>query len=161
MKCSAIRCIRDRKRVNRCWCQPVRLDEPCRYARSEILVMYYHYDVTAMIYLLQIMSKFECTWLVYSSSAIVYGTPPIVPIPETTWLKVNSSYGQSKTTCDSVWVDHPGSHTRYALPFMSCRGSWLSCHSRTSVACYLSEVLQPSRCTPIQSDWQGPIWKIR
>ena len=160
-KCPATRCIRDRERINCCWCQPVRLDEPRRHAHSEIPVMYYHHDVTATIYLLQIMFKFECTWLIYSSSVTVYSTPPIVPIPKTTWLKVNSSYGQSKTMCDSVRVDHPGSHTRYALPFMSCRGGWLSCHSRTLVACYLPEVLQFGRCTPIQSDRQGPVWKTR
>ena len=66
---------------------------------------YYHNNVTATIYLLQIMSEFDCTRLVYSSSATVYGTPPVVPIPETTRLKADSPYGQSKIMCESIIQD--------------------------------------------------------
>ena len=51
------------------------------------------------------MSEFDCTRLVYSSSATVYGTPPVVPIPETTRLKADSPYGQSKIMCESVIQD--------------------------------------------------------
>jgi UDP-glucose 4-epimerase len=72
---------------------------------SEIPVTYYHNNVTATIYLLQIMSEFDCTRLVYSSSATVYGTPPVVPIPETTRLEASSPYGQSKIMCESIIQD--------------------------------------------------------
>ncbi|KAH9983882.1 hypothetical protein BJV77DRAFT_1062321 [Russula vinacea] len=72
---------------------------------TEIPVTYYHNNVTATIYLLQIMSEFDCTRLVYSSSATVYGTPPVVPIPETTRLKADSPYGQSKVMCESIIQD--------------------------------------------------------
>ena len=72
---------------------------------SEIPVTYYHNNVTATILLLQIMSEFDCTRLVYSSSATVYGTPPVVPIPETTRLKADSPYGQSKIMCESIIQD--------------------------------------------------------
>ncbi|KAI0297619.1 UDP-glucose 4-epimerase [Multifurca ochricompacta] len=72
---------------------------------SEIPLTYYHNNVTATIYLLQIMSEFDCTRLVYSSSATVYGTPPLVPIPETTRLKADSPYGQSKVVCEAVIQD--------------------------------------------------------
>jgi UDP-glucose 4-epimerase len=72
---------------------------------SEIPVTYYHNNVTATIYLLQIMSEFDCNRLVYSSSATVYGTPPVVPIPETTRLKADSPYGQSKVMCESIIQD--------------------------------------------------------
>lgn len=51
------------------------------------------------------MSEFDCTRLVYSSSATVYGTPPVVPIPETTRLKADSPYGQSKVMCESIIQD--------------------------------------------------------
>jgi GDP-mannose 4,6 dehydratase len=67
--------------------------------------MYYHNNVTATIHLLQLMSEFDCTRLVYSSSATVYGTPPVVPIPETTRLKADSPYGQSKVMCESIIQD--------------------------------------------------------
>jgi UDP-glucose 4-epimerase len=72
---------------------------------TEIPVTYYHNNVTATIYLLQIMSEFDCNRLVYSSSATVYGTPPVVPIPETTRLKADSPYGQSKVMCESIIQD--------------------------------------------------------
>ena len=72
---------------------------------SEIPVTYYHNNVTATIYLLQIMSEFDCNRLVYSSSATVYGTPPVVPIPETTRLKADSPYGQSKIMSESIIQD--------------------------------------------------------
>jgi UDP-glucose 4-epimerase len=51
------------------------------------------------------MSEFDCTRLVYSSSATVYGTPPVVPIPETTRLKADSPYGQSKVMCENIIED--------------------------------------------------------
>jgi len=72
---------------------------------TEIPLVYYHNNVTATIHLLQLMSEFDCTRLVYSSSATVYGTPPVVPIPETTRLKPDSPYGQSKVMCESIIQD--------------------------------------------------------
>ncbi|KAH9980603.1 THO complex subunit 1 transcription elongation factor-domain-containing protein [Russula compacta] len=72
---------------------------------TEIPLTYYHNNVSATIYLLQIMSEFDCTRFVYSSSATVYGTPPVVPIPETTRLQADSPYGQSKIMCESVIHD--------------------------------------------------------
>lgn len=125
---------------------------------TEIPVTYYHNNVTATIYLLQIMSEFDCTRLVYSSSATVYGTPPVVPIPETTRLKATSPYAQSKVMCESIIQDlTQGMHSF----FMSCQGGWLSLHSGTTVARYLPKVLQPGRRAPIRSDWRGPAWETR
>lgn len=72
---------------------------------TEIPLTYYHNNVSATIYLLQIMSEFDCTRFVYSSSATVYGTPPEVPIPETTRLQADSPYGQSKIMSESVIRD--------------------------------------------------------
>jgi UDP-glucose 4-epimerase len=72
---------------------------------TEKPLTYYHNNVTATVYLLQIMSDFDCTRLVYSSSATVYGTPPVVPIPETTRLKADSPYGQTKVMCEAVIQD--------------------------------------------------------
>jgi UDP-glucose 4-epimerase len=51
------------------------------------------------------MSEFDCSRIVYSSSATVYGDPPEVPIPETTRLKADSPYGRSKVMCESVIED--------------------------------------------------------
>ena len=43
--------------------------------------------------------------IVYSSSATVYGTPPIIPIPETTRLKADSPYGKSKIMSETIIDD--------------------------------------------------------
>ena len=51
------------------------------------------------------MDEFECTRMVYSSSATVYGTPPVIPIPETTRLKADSPYGKTKVMCETVLED--------------------------------------------------------
>lgn len=51
------------------------------------------------------MDEFECTRMVYSSSATVYGTPPEIPIPETTRLKADSPYGKTKVVCETILDD--------------------------------------------------------
>lgn len=56
--------------------------------------------------LAQLGEEFGCTRFVYSSSATVYGIPPIVPIPETTKLDAQSPYGRSKVMAETVLKDH-------------------------------------------------------
>ena len=51
------------------------------------------------------MSDYDCTRIVYSSSATVYGTPPDIPIPETTRLKGDSPYGRSKVMSETIIED--------------------------------------------------------
>ncbi|CCL98898.1 uncharacterized protein FIBRA_00905 [Fibroporia radiculosa] len=72
---------------------------------TEIPLTYYANNVGATITLLQIMAEFDCTRIVYSSSATVYGTPPIIPIPETTRLEAQSPYGKTKIMCETVIED--------------------------------------------------------
>ncbi|KAG8904826.1 UDP-glucose-4-epimerase, partial [Tulasnella sp. 403] len=72
---------------------------------SEIPLAYYANNVSATVLLAQIMSEFGCTRMVYSSSATVYGTPPIIPIPETTPLKADSVYGRTKVMCETILQD--------------------------------------------------------
>ncbi|KIY50481.1 UDP-glucose 4-epimerase [Fistulina hepatica ATCC 64428] len=72
---------------------------------SEIPLTYYENNVAGMIKLLQIMDEFDCTRLVYSSSATVYGTPPTIPIPETTRLEALSPYGRTKVMCEQIIGD--------------------------------------------------------
>ncbi|THH10389.1 hypothetical protein EW145_g1365 [Phellinidium pouzarii] len=66
---------------------------------------YYSNNVGATVTLLQIMDEYDCTRMVYSSSATVYGTPPEIPIPETTRLKADSPYGKTKVMCETVLDD--------------------------------------------------------
>lgn len=72
---------------------------------SEIPLTYYLNNVSATILLCQVMSEFECRRLVYSSSATVYGIPPVIPIPETTPVKGESVYARTKVFCETVIND--------------------------------------------------------
>ncbi|KIL00784.1 hypothetical protein PAXRUDRAFT_29517 [Paxillus rubicundulus Ve08.2h10] len=71
----------------------------------EIPLTYYANNVSATVSLLQIMSEYDCTRIVYSSSATVYGTPPTIPIPETTRLKADSPYGKTKVMSETIIDD--------------------------------------------------------
>ncbi|KAJ3718525.1 hypothetical protein C8R42DRAFT_711441 [Lentinula raphanica] len=72
---------------------------------TEIPLTYYKNNVAATISLLEIMQEFGCSRLVYSSSATVYGTPPEVPIPETTRRLADSPYGRTKVMCEMIVED--------------------------------------------------------
>lgn len=72
---------------------------------TQIPLTYYENNVAATLYLLQVMSEFDCTRMVYSSSATVYGTPPVIPIPESTRLKADSPYGKTKVMSETILED--------------------------------------------------------
>ena len=72
---------------------------------TEIPLTYYENNVSATVYLLQAAGAFGCTRIVYSSSATVYGTPPVIPIPETTRLEAHSPYGKTKVMCETIIAD--------------------------------------------------------
>ncbi|KAJ6609332.1 THO complex subunit 1 transcription elongation factor-domain-containing protein [Mycena sp. CBHHK59/15] len=72
---------------------------------TEIPLTYYHNNVAATLFLLQTMAEFDCTRIVYSSSATVYGIPPVIPIPETTRLKADSPYGKTKVMSETMIDD--------------------------------------------------------
>jgi UDP-glucose 4-epimerase len=50
---------------------------------TKIPLDYYHNNINGTITLLQVMKEFNVKNIVFSSSATVYGDPPIIPIPET------------------------------------------------------------------------------
>lgn len=72
---------------------------------TQIPLAYYENNVAATLYLLKAMNEFDCTRIVYSSSATVYGTPPIIPIPESTRLQADSPYGKTKVMCETMLED--------------------------------------------------------
>jgi len=67
------------------------------------------------------MSDFDCTRIVYSSSATVYGTPPVIPIPETTRLKADSPYGKTKVMSETIIDDLCHGRLFLAVPGTSPR----------------------------------------
>ncbi|KAJ6463746.1 THO complex subunit 1 transcription elongation factor-domain-containing protein [Mycena vulgaris] len=83
---------------------------------TEIPLKYYENNVAATLFLLQTMADFDCTRIVYSSSATVYGIPPVIPIPETTRLKADSPYGKTKVMSETMLDDlcHGMSDSRWS-----------------------------------------------
>lgn len=51
------------------------------------------------------MRDAKVTRLVYSSSATVYGTPKVIPIPETSPLQAESVYGRTKQMGEIIIKD--------------------------------------------------------
>lgn len=50
---------------------------------TKIPLDYYHNNITGTVVLLQAMKESNIKNIVFSSSATVYGEPPVIPIPET------------------------------------------------------------------------------
>lgn len=72
---------------------------------TEKPLLYYANNVGATVSLLQVMADYDCYRMVYSSSATVYGTPPKIPIPESTRLKADSPYGKTKVMVETLIDD--------------------------------------------------------
>lgn len=66
---------------------------------------YYHNNITGTIILLEVMSKFGCKKLVFSSSATVYGVPKSVPIREDFPLSTTNPYGATKLMIEGILRD--------------------------------------------------------
>jgi UDP-glucose 4-epimerase len=51
------------------------------------------------------MAKHNCHNFVFSSSATVYGTPEVIPIPESSPLQPESAYGRTKAMVEQILQD--------------------------------------------------------
>jgi len=80
---------------------------------------YYHNNVGSLVTLLQVMTEFGLTNLVFSSSCTVYGVPDQLPVTEQTPTKpATSPYGNTKKICEDILNDTaaaPGSTLRTIL----------------------------------------------
>lgn len=68
-------------------------------------LMYYHNNVSSTVVLLEVMAKFNCHKLVFSSSATVYGDPHAVPIVENFPLSATNPYGRTKLMIEDILRD--------------------------------------------------------
>ncbi len=66
---------------------------------------YYHNNVTGTLNLCNIMSKYNCKKIVFSSSATVYGKPKSVPISEDFPLSTTNPYGETKLMIERILSD--------------------------------------------------------
>ncbi len=66
---------------------------------------YYHNNLVGTINLLELMRKYDCKRMVFSSSATVYGDPVSVPITENFPLSVTNPYGRTKLMIEDILRD--------------------------------------------------------
>ena len=68
-------------------------------------IEYYHNNITGTLILLELMRKYDCKKIVFSSSATVYGTPKTVPIKEDFPLSTTNPYGSTKLMIEQILKD--------------------------------------------------------
>jgi len=68
---------------------------------------YYDNNVGGSVILFEMLQQAQCNFIVFSSSATVYGDPETVPIPETAPTgRTTNPYGQSKWMIEKILEDH-------------------------------------------------------
>lgn len=68
-------------------------------------LMYYRNNLDSTITLLEVMSKYNCKKIVFSSSATVYGKPEKLPITEDFPLHTTNPYGTTKLMIERILKD--------------------------------------------------------
>lgn len=68
-------------------------------------IEYYHNNITGTLVLLDLMKKYNCKKIIFSSSATVYGTPKEVPIKEDFPLSTTNPYGSTKLMIEQILRD--------------------------------------------------------
>jgi len=68
-------------------------------------IEYYHNNITGTLVLLELMRKYNCKKIVFSSSATVYGSPKTVPIKEDFPLSTTNPYGSTKLMIEQILKD--------------------------------------------------------
>lgn len=68
-------------------------------------IEYYHNNITGTLILLELMKKYNCRKIVFSSSATVYGAPKTVPIREDFPLSTTNPYGSTKLMLEQILKD--------------------------------------------------------
>lgn len=69
-------------------------------------LMYYHNNLMSTITLCDVMQKYNCKKIIFSSSATVYGSPKTVPIQETfSTGGTTNPYGTTKLMCERILKD--------------------------------------------------------
>ena len=68
-------------------------------------IEYYHNNITGTLVLLDLMRKYNCKKIVFSSSATVYGAPKTVPIKEDFPLSTTNPYGSTKLMLEQILKD--------------------------------------------------------
>lgn len=68
-------------------------------------LLYYRNNIDSTLTLLEVMNKYNCKKIVFSSSATVYGSPDKLPIKEDFPLKTTNPYGSTKLYIEGILKD--------------------------------------------------------
>jgi len=68
-------------------------------------LFYYESNISGTVNLLNVMIKFDCKNIVFSSSATVYGDPKSVPVDETFEVSATNPYGRTKLFIEYILRD--------------------------------------------------------
>lgn len=68
-------------------------------------LLYYRNNIDSTLTLLEVMNKFNCKKLIFSSSATVYGKPKTLPIKENAPLSTTNPYGSTKLYIEGILKD--------------------------------------------------------
>ena len=68
-------------------------------------IEYYNNNITGTLVLLNLMKKYNCNKIIFSSSATVYGNPKEVPIREDFPLSTTNPYGSTKLMIEQILND--------------------------------------------------------
>jgi len=70
-----------------------------------IPLRYYHNNLTGTLILCELMAKYNCKKIVFSSSATVYGMNNVSPLTEDMPLSTTSPYGSTKMMIETILTD--------------------------------------------------------
>ncbi|WP_163509883.1 UDP-glucose 4-epimerase GalE [Fodinicola acaciae] len=73
-------------------------------------IYYYNENVGGMISLLDAANRTDVRRIVLSSSAAVYGTTDVSPVPEDAECRPENPYGESKLQCEKILADASSAH---------------------------------------------------
>lgn len=78
-------------------------------------LMYYTNNLDSTFVLCEMMEKYGCTRLIFSSSATVYGKPASVPIKEDFPLSTTNPYGTTKLMTERILTDIQHAHPDWGI----------------------------------------------
>jgi len=84
----------------------------------KIPLRYYHNNITSTLILCEIMAKYGCKKMVFSSSATVYGDPETVPIREDFPLHTTNPYGSTKLMIEDILRDLYTSDNEWSIALL-------------------------------------------
>ena len=81
-------------------------------------LMYYRNNIDSTLTLLDVMQKYNCKKIVFSSSATVYGKPERLPITEDFPLKTTNPYGSTKLMIEMILNDLYNSDNEWSIAIL-------------------------------------------